>query len=94
MEAVTLKVTSAFLVGGKVARTGELVEVTMTEAKDLLARGKATLAVGKPTVAIHYTDEVHVPSAVASDDEAPAAEAEAEEVPAEPAKPKRSKKAK
>ena len=93
MEAVTLKVTSAFLVGGKVARTGELVEVTMTEAKDLLARGKATLAIDKPAVAIHFTGEVHVPSGSASFDEEPAAEP-VEEVTAEPAKPKRSKKAK
>ena len=46
-ESVVLKVTSAFLVGGQVAKAGELVEVTKAEAKDLLHRGKATLAVSQ-----------------------------------------------
>lgn len=43
-KSIVLKVSSAFLVGGQVARAGELVEVTVTEAKDLLSRGKAVLA--------------------------------------------------
>lgn len=86
-ESVVLKVTSAFLVGGQVAKAGELVEVTKAEAKDLLHRGKATLAVSKPAVAIHFTDEVHVP-------ESPAAIEEAEPAEEAPAKPKRAKKAK
>ncbi len=43
-KTVMLKVTSAFLVGGDVARSGEVVEVTTAEAKDLLHRGKAVLA--------------------------------------------------
>jgi hypothetical protein len=43
-ESVFLKVTSAFLVGGEIARAGEIVEVSLTEAKDLLNRGKAVLA--------------------------------------------------
>lgn len=86
-ESVVLKVTSAFLVGGQVAKAGELVEVTKAEAKDLLHRGKATLAVSKPAVAIHFTDEVHVP-------EAPAVIEEAEQAEEAPAKPKRAKKAK
>lgn len=43
-KSVFLKVSSAFLVGGQIAKTGEIVEVTEAEAKDLLQRGKATLA--------------------------------------------------
>lgn len=86
-ESVVLKVTSAFLVGGQVAKAGELVEVTKAEAKDLLHRGKATLAVSKPAVAIHFTEEVHVP-------EAQAVIEEAEQAEEAPAKPKRAKKAK
>lgn len=89
-KSVALKVSSAILVGGKLVKAGELVEVTMAEAKDLLHRGKATLAVSKPAVAIHFTDEVHVPEAPAAIEEAE----QAEEAPAEQAKPKRAKKAK
>lgn len=40
-ETVFLKVTSAFMVGGDIAKAGDIVAVTNTEAKDLLARGKA-----------------------------------------------------
>ena len=43
-QSITLKVTSAFTVGGAIARPGELVDVSNAEAKDLLSRGKATLA--------------------------------------------------
>jgi hypothetical protein len=43
-ESVHLKVTSAFLIGGEIAKTGEIVEVTTAEARDLLQRGKAVLA--------------------------------------------------
>lgn len=43
-KSVFLKVSSAFLVGGTIAKTGEIVEVSESEAKDLLQRGKATLA--------------------------------------------------
>lgn len=46
IETVFLKVSSAFLVGGQLAKAGEVVEVTSTEAKDLLARGKAVVATG------------------------------------------------
>lgn len=92
-KSVVLKVTSAFLVGGQVAKAGELVEVTMAEAKDLLHRGKATLATSKPAVAIHFTDEVHVPATPAFTDEAPES-VPADEAPVAPAKSKRAKKAK
>lgn len=43
-ETVFLKVTSAFLVGGKLAAKDNIVEVSISEAKDLLNRGKAVLA--------------------------------------------------
>jgi hypothetical protein len=44
MDTVMLKVTSAIFIGGKMARQGDVVEVTKAEAKDLLHRGKARLA--------------------------------------------------
>lgn len=59
MNSVTLKVTSAFLVGGALARPGELVEVTVSEAKDLLARGKAELATVEH---VSLTDEGNIPA--------------------------------
>lgn len=43
IKSVFLKVSSAFLVGGTIAKAGEIVEVSESEAKDLLQRGKATL---------------------------------------------------
>jgi hypothetical protein len=44
METVLLKVTSAFFIGGKMARPGDVVEVPTSDARDLLNRGKARLA--------------------------------------------------
>ena len=44
METVLLKVTSAFFIGGKMARPGDVVEVPISDARDLLNRGKARLA--------------------------------------------------
>lgn len=44
MKTIWLKVTSAIVVGGEIAAPGELVEVTESEAKNLLHRGKAELA--------------------------------------------------
>lgn len=41
---ITLKLTAAIIIGGVLCRPGALVEVTESEAKDLLRRGKATLA--------------------------------------------------
>jgi hypothetical protein len=43
-KSVFLMVTSAFMVGGAIAKAGEIVEVSNAEAKDLLNRGKAKLA--------------------------------------------------
>lgn len=44
MNTVTLKLTAAIVVAGQVLRPGSLVEVTESEAKDLLRRGKAVVA--------------------------------------------------
>ena len=44
MRDVFLKVSSSFLVGGEIAKPGDVVNVPEAEAKDLLHRGKATLA--------------------------------------------------
>jgi hypothetical protein len=44
METVLLKVTSAFFIGGTMARPGDVVEVPTSVASDLLNRGKARLA--------------------------------------------------
>ena len=43
-QTVFLKVSSAFMAGGRIAKAGEIVEVSEGAAKDLLHRGKATLA--------------------------------------------------
>lgn len=44
MQQVTLKVTRGIMVGGAIASPGELIEVTVSEAKDLLHRECAELA--------------------------------------------------
>lgn len=43
-KTLILRLTSAIALAGAVIRAGELVEVTVAEAKDLLRRGKAELA--------------------------------------------------
>ena len=45
MRTIPLKVTSAFMLAGQIARAGDVVEVDETTAKDLMHRGKAVLAV-------------------------------------------------
>lgn len=90
-KTVFLKVSSAFLVGGQLAKAGEIVEVTGTEAKDLLARGKATVA----TVADapvdqeqeQHQDEVQQPEGEAVADAPVEAEAAAEAPAAAEEKP-------
>lgn len=69
-KTVMLKVTSAFMVGGEVARKGEVVEVTTAEAKDLLHRGKAVLATA--------ADEPKLAAQDAGDDDQGGDQAEAE----------------
>ena len=94
-KTVFLKVSSAFLVGGQLAKAGEIVEVTGTEAKDLLARGKATVAtvadapVEQEQEQEQHQDEVQQPEAEA-EAEAPVdavAEVAAEEPAAAEEKP-------
>lgn len=94
-KTVFLKVSSAFLVGGQLAKAGEIVEVTSTEAKDLLARGKATVAtvadapVDQEQEQEQHQDEVQQPEGEAAA-EAPVeavAEAAAEEPAAAEEKP-------
>lgn len=79
IKTVFLKVYSAFLVGGQLAKAGEIVEVSSAEAKDLLARGKATVATVADAPAQEqeqHQDEVQQPEAEAEAapvaDEAPA----------------------
>lgn len=87
-EKVTLKVTSAFTIGGDIARPGELVEVTVSEAKDLLQRGKAVLAVeadaprvAKPIGLAYETKAADEGAAPAAAEAEVAAEAPATEAP-------------
>jgi hypothetical protein len=44
MKSVFLKLTAAIVIAGEIAKAGEIVEVSSTEAKDLLNRKKAELA--------------------------------------------------
>lgn len=43
-ESVFLKITSAVAIDGQIARKDSIVEVTESEARNLLGRGKAVLA--------------------------------------------------
>lgn len=89
-KSVFLKVSSAFLVGGTIAKTGEIVEVSEGEAKDLLQRGKAILATADDAVQPGEESEQtgQEPEQDADGAEQNADEAEqpaAEEQPAKPA---------
>lgn len=44
MKSYVLKLTSAIVVDGGIVKAGALVELSEAEAKNLLSRGKATLA--------------------------------------------------
>ncbi len=68
-KSVFLKVCSAFMVSGQIAKIGDIVEVSETDAKDLLHRGKAILA-----TAADGTDSEHnsdIPEQEAADAEQP-----------------------
>ena len=58
-KSVVLKLTSAIAMDGSIATAGELIEVEMTVAKNLLHRGKAVLV----------TEADGVPAEVTSDDD-------------------------
>lgn len=84
-KSVFLKVSSAFLVGGAIAKTGEIVEVTESEAKDLLQRGKATLATASdaPEQAADDAEQTgDETEQEAEESEQPAAEEQADAKPA------------
>lgn len=81
-KSVFLKVTSAFMLGGAMAKAGEVVEVTNTEAKDLLSRGKAVLAVLDP--ADQLDEAVEVPAGEQVPEQAPEQPA-TEQAPKQPA---------
>ena len=74
-QNVYLVVTSAFVLAGEIAKPGELVEVSDSEARDLLNRGKARPATEE--------DGVPVPQTVEAE---PEKEPEQEEEPAKPKK--------
>lgn len=86
MKTIWLKVTSAIVVGGDIAKPGELVEVTQTEAKNLLHRGKAELATAEDL-------PVAEDQALLQDDE-PVVPVEVPAVVAEPVEVKAQKPAK
>ena len=95
-KTVFLKVTSAFLVAGKIAKVGEVVEVDESDAKSLLHRGKAVLAVVEkseqlPEKTEQQSDEDEQQSD--EDEQQPQADAEAEPA-AEQTKAKGGKKGK
>jgi hypothetical protein len=88
-DSVYLKVSSAFLIGGEIARKGEIVEVSNNEAKDLLSRGKATLATSKDAPE-KVPAEIIVADEVIVTDEDPSLSTESIGI-VEPAKTKRKK---
>jgi len=53
---ISLKLTSAIAIGGAIVKAGEVIEVSETEAKSLLHRGKAVLAV----LDVPLTDEGNI----------------------------------
>lgn len=94
MKTVILKLTSAIVVAGQVIRPGNLVEVTESEARDLLHRGKATVATQEDAdaaepAAVTDADDAPLNPAVEAANEAVAPKGDAEPAPAP--KPKRGK---
>ncbi len=70
-ESVFLVVTSAFVLAGDIAKPGEIVEVSDSEARDFLRRGMARVA----------TEADGVPNAEPEPEAEAEAEAEAEPEP-------------
>lgn len=68
-KSVFLKVCSAFMVGGQIAKIGDIVEVNETDAKDLLHRGKAILATAADVPGSEQNTEI--PEQEAADAERP-----------------------
>ena len=90
-KSVFLKVSSAFMVGGHIAKAGEIVEVSEGEAKDLLQRGKATLATAadapeqQPAEVEQTGQDAEQEADTAGQNTAEAEQPAAEEQPAKPA---------
>ncbi len=61
-DSVFLKVSSAFLVAGEIAKVGEIVEVSHGEAKDLLQRGKAVLATADDAPVVEVEEKAPAPA--------------------------------
>jgi hypothetical protein len=84
-KSVFLLVTSAFMVDGQIAKAGEVVEVSNTEAKDLLNRGKAKLATidaAQLEDAVEVEPKEDAPAGAEAPQEAPAGEQPAEDAAA------------
>lgn len=65
-KSVVLKLTSAIAMDGTICKAGELVEVEMTVAKNLLHRGKAVVATeadGAPAEVISDDDDTEAEQA-------------------------------
>lgn len=62
MTAISLRVTSAFVVSGEIAKIGDRVEVTEAEARSLLHRGKAVLVTGSDLPAQEAAPVVQPPA--------------------------------
>lgn len=73
MDTIIVKVLSPFGVGGTIARRDELVEVSVSEAKDLLNRGKAELAIEADAALLAPRSGPLSLGPTADDDEPPAA---------------------
>lgn len=77
------------MIGGDIAKAGEIVEVTTAEAKDLLARGKAVVATADDA---GDAKPKHSQATEAEEEAEAEAEEEAEVAEAEVSKPARGKK--
>lgn len=65
-EPVLLKVSSAFVLDGDVVRKNDLVEMTDTEARRLLARGKVELATEADVKAAKGGEKAQAPAPAAN----------------------------
>lgn len=68
-KSVFLKVSSAFMVDGQIAKAGDIVEVSEGDAKDLLHRGKATLATASDAPEQADQEQPSEPEQTAADDQ-------------------------
>lgn len=64
-ESVFVKVTSALVIGGQIAKKGEIIEVRPSEARDLLSRGKVVPATAADAPKSEKVEKVEEPAPVA-----------------------------